>query len=149
VAYRLACDLWDKIAAVAPVSAVMSLPSTVACPARDYNPAVIHFHSRRDPKPYGPVGQPILNPQTHLAGPYSSITGQFCRSVEGSLAQWAARYGSCVSYTQTLTGSTNCFSATGCTRPTGTGKWSLCRNDTATGDESPYGHRRLLGSGTR
>jgi polyhydroxybutyrate depolymerase len=81
MSYRLAAELPDRIAAIAPVggaSAMSSLPAGRAVP-------IVHIHSVDDPRALydGGLGPPF---------PFTNVRVQH-RPVEASLAEWAARAG--------------------------------------------------------
>jgi polyhydroxybutyrate depolymerase len=80
--HRLACELSDRIAAVAPVAGVLGIPEAACAPPREV--PVLHFHGTADPLvPYA-GGTPIL-PQLGA--------GLVFRSVAQTLTHWRSRNG--------------------------------------------------------
>lgn len=109
MAYRLACEAADLIAAIAPVSGTMGVGAPCA-PSRPV--PVAHFHSLRDPMvPY-------------VDGVPSAYTGQIYQGVESTLGLWYQRNACTAPVQQTFAGpGYSCFSTNGCV--------SLCLDYTA------------------
>lgn len=90
ISHRLACEVSDRIAAVAPVAGVLGIPSEKCNPSRPV--PVLQFHGTADPMvPYG-GGTPLV-PQLGV--------GLVFRSVAETLDHWRTRNG-CSTFEKTF-----------------------------------------------
>lgn len=102
--HRVACELSDRIAAVAPVAGVLGLSPDACLPGRAI--PIIDFHGTADPiVPYG-GGSPII--------PQLGVGLQF-RSVDDTMEFWAANNG-CEERTEVIydQGNVECVEWSGC-----------------------------------
>jgi polyhydroxybutyrate depolymerase len=83
LAYRLACEMSDVFAAVAPVSGVEGFPASACTPSRAV--PVIHFHGTSDPVVKYNGGTPVI--------PLDIAAGITFRSVDETIQIWRTKDG--------------------------------------------------------
>lgn len=116
LSHRLACELSDRIAAIAPVAGVLGVPAETCAPPRPV--PVLHFHGTSDPMVPYQGGTPII-PQLGV--------GIVFRSVADTMTHWRSANG-CSGNEQTFyqNGDTTCVEWPDCALGSGT---ALCTID--------------------
>jgi polyhydroxybutyrate depolymerase len=108
ISHRLACELSDRIAAIAPVAGVLGVAPETCTPARAV--PVMQFHGTADPLVPYEGGTPVV----HTLG-----AGIVFRSVAATMEHWRVHNG-CADDTHTFFehGDVTCVEWTGCDAPT-------------------------------